>query len=141
MDNYSYRHIGSRYQVSKMCTALTYPCKHYVIADGKSPVLMDGVDIYCTLSQNGLSDDHFSDYAEFARRRHYPTEEEILQLQQLQQEQQKWQEKMERIRQEKYARLCEMRRRQKAQNRWDRLRQQKRGLVGEYCSQLFWHSR
>jgi hypothetical protein len=79
MDINSYRNIGPRYKVSNLCFE-TYPCEHYVIADGKSLGLLFGDEIYCMLSQDGLSDDHFSEYAEFAR--------EIQQQQQEQEEQQ-----------------------------------------------------
>ena len=70
----NYRRVG-QYDISTTCY-LTYPCQHYVKKTNDQPELMCGSDIYCLLLNDNVSDPHFNDYHEVARRRNHPTPEE-----------------------------------------------------------------
>ena len=82
----NYRRVG-KYDISTRCY-LTYPCKHNVkiIHDDdddfeynnnkKKPKLMSGVDIYCMLLKDNITDSHF-EYSDYVRKRDHPSKEEL----------------------------------------------------------------
>ena len=75
-----YRIIGD-YEVSVMCLQ-TYPCKHYIRKRGEEKFgIQLGDDIYWMLKEQGIHDNHFEEYADFARIKYEPTPEEIIQKQ------------------------------------------------------------
>jgi hypothetical protein len=119
MDVISYRNIGPRYKVSDLCFQ-SYPCRHYVMVDGKLPILMSGDTIYCMLAREGLSDDYFSEYAEFAKGRE-------AEIQQQQEEQAQLREIQQQRQQEELAQLLEIKqqRRQEEQAHLLEFRQQR----------------
>lgn len=54
------------------------PCKHRVEFEDKGARLMRGDNIYRMLKKHGLSDPHFDKYAEFVRRKDFPTICEVI---------------------------------------------------------------
>lgn len=76
MISHKCRTIG-KYEISDLCL-LSYPCQHYIknTETGESS-RMSGANIFCMLRDDGLSDTHFNDYAEYIRKRDNPTPEEI----------------------------------------------------------------
>ena len=107
----TYYTVG-KYKISHVCYQ-TYPCKHNVEHIG----LISGDKIHCMLKEEGLSHPHF-DYAEFIRKRDYPTDEEIAEKTQAETRIRESQKKYEQE-QEERARITNM---YKASSRLDRLK-------------------
>jgi hypothetical protein len=73
----TFRKVG-KYEISTICLQ-SYPCKHYIRFENGETMMMSGAKIYGLLNAEGLSDKHFDCYAEYIRRRDFPTPEEIKQ--------------------------------------------------------------
>ena len=74
------RIIGD-YEVSNFCVE-TYPCIHHIKKHGEELFFEeDGATIYWMLKEQGIHDNHFEEYADFARIKYEPTPEEIIQKQ------------------------------------------------------------